>query len=189
MDKRQLKKLKRSELLELLLDQMEMNERLRSDVERLAVDVNRQQSRIQSAVVRTQDALRLIAIFQDANRAVADLLQQVEQRYQSIQNEPTVPSTPQTFVQPDAPSTVHSTIQTVPQTFVETDPLPTVQPKAQTASQTIVQQTSQPIANEPASATLTRPREETNNTAPTGATKQQELNRAIADLVQRVNAN
>ena len=77
MEKKELKNLKRSELLELLLDEMETNEKLQSDVARLEEELNTRRIQCVEIGSLAEAALALNHVFEDADRAAAEFLDYV----------------------------------------------------------------------------------------------------------------
>lgn len=78
MTNKELRRLSRSELLQLLLDQVQENEQLKSQVSTLMTQLNQQRITCDQAGSIAEAALALTSIFQDADQAARKYLQEVE---------------------------------------------------------------------------------------------------------------
>ena len=78
MTTKELKKLHRAELVQLLLDLVQENEQLKSQVHTLTVQVNQQRITCEKAGSIAEAALALSNIFQDADQVARKYLQEVE---------------------------------------------------------------------------------------------------------------
>ena len=78
MTTKELRKLHRAELLQLLMDQVQENEKLRSRVNELTVQVEQQRITCEKAGSIAEAALVMANVFQDADQAARKYLQEVE---------------------------------------------------------------------------------------------------------------
>lgn len=78
MTNKELRRLSRGELLQLLLDQVQENEQLKSQVSVLMTQLNQQRITCDQAGSIAEAALALTNIFQDADQAARKYLQEVE---------------------------------------------------------------------------------------------------------------
>lgn len=78
MTDRQLKKLSRAELLELLLEQMDRCARLEQELEQAKRELQDRQIRINNAGSIAQAALALNGVFEAADRAAKEYLENVK---------------------------------------------------------------------------------------------------------------
>lgn len=78
MTTKELRKLRRAELLQLLLDQVQENEQLKSRVNALMTQLNQQRITCEKAGSIAEAALTMSGIFQDADQAARKYLQEVE---------------------------------------------------------------------------------------------------------------
>lgn len=80
MDNSELKKLKRKQVLELLLDEMEANEKLQEEIARLKEELNaRRMQRDEMGSLAEAAATALNQIFENATRATTEFLDYVHQ--------------------------------------------------------------------------------------------------------------
>ncbi len=79
MTSKELRKLHRAELLQLLLDQVQENEQLKSQVNAMMTQLNQQRITCEKAGSIAEAALALSNIFQDADQAARKYIQEVEE--------------------------------------------------------------------------------------------------------------
>lgn len=79
MTTKELRKLRRAELLQLLLDQVQENEQLKSRVNAMTTQLNKQRIACENAGSIAEAALALSNIFQDADQVARKYLQEVEE--------------------------------------------------------------------------------------------------------------
>ena len=78
MTTKELRKLRRAELLQLLLDQVQENEQLKAQVNTMMAQLNQQRITCENAGSIAEAALVMSNIFQDADQAARKYLQEVE---------------------------------------------------------------------------------------------------------------
>ena len=78
MTMKELRKLRRSELLQLLLDQVQENEQLKSQLKAMMTQMNQQRITCEQAGSIAEAALALSNIFQDADQVAQKYLKEVE---------------------------------------------------------------------------------------------------------------
>ena len=78
MTDKELKRLSRAELLELLLTQMEENEKLRKQLRKAQAALRDRRIEIENAGSMAEAALRLTCIFEDAGRAARLYLENIQ---------------------------------------------------------------------------------------------------------------
>ena len=78
MTDKELKRLSRAELLELLLTQMEENEKLRKQLRKAQAALRDRRIEIENAGSMAEAALRLNCIFEDADRAARLYLENIQ---------------------------------------------------------------------------------------------------------------
>lgn len=79
MTTKELRKLRRAELLQLLLDQVQENEQLKSRVNAMTTQLNKQRIACENAGSIAEAALALSNIFQDADQVARKYLREVEE--------------------------------------------------------------------------------------------------------------
>ena len=77
MTNRELRRLSRRELLTILIEQLEENEKLRSSLEKAEMELQNRQIILEQAGTMAEAALQLSGVFEEADRAAKQYLENV----------------------------------------------------------------------------------------------------------------
>lgn len=79
MTDKELRRLSRAELLQMLITQMEENERLNSRIEEMQNELDKRQTAIENSGSIAEAALKLNGVFEAADKAVKQYIESVKQ--------------------------------------------------------------------------------------------------------------